>query len=520
MARGRRPGREPAVVATASVWVLIGGLILGACSIATSKAGGRDRPPVTTLRLINARSAVEVAPYLQQVAKLSSRTLALSGHEKFEKASISADADAITALRHGDGDIGVVASRGFDSAGVSDFHALVAPMEIDSMALQEEVLRSPIASQMLTGVSQLGLVGVGLLPGPMRQPDGITRRLVKVADFRGARIGISRSVVSQRAMRALGADPVETLFEGADVSTLDGIEIQAGGVEQYRSTVRSITRNVDLWPRPLVVVANQASWTRLRPEQRQWLMDGISATQRGTAAVQQDVAGVADLCRRGDIQLVEASTADLSGLRRAFDPVYAWLRGNPLTSGYLDDIDALKTRLGAAPDELPDCATLVADRPSASPSAVSHAAASTLDGDYVMMLTDADIEAAGDTPDSAVPENYGEFRLVLDHGRYAFNQRNPPACTWGYGTYLVQGDLITLSFIGGGGVSPNNAVNKPGELFEYRWSLYRGRLTWIAVPGAVSPANLTAEPWLRRPTKPPRDFLHAQCLPPDQAFAH
>ena len=76
---------------------------------------------------------------------------------------------------------------------VKSFDALMDPMLIDSMEVQQQVLTDPVAADMLPGVSSAGLTGIGVLPGPIRLPDGITRRLLGPASYSGARIAYPRS---------------------------------------------------------------------------------------------------------------------------------------------------------------------------------------------------------------------------------------------------------------------------------------------------------------------------------------
>src|SRR5919199_1134738 len=132
-----------------------------------------------------------------------------------------AETDAIRAVRAGQADLAIVPTRAWHEAGVTSFDALVAPLAVDSMALQAKVLASDLPAQMLAGVTPLGLTGIGILPGPMRKPAGITRALRVPSDYRGTTIAYSRSAVADRALRALGATPVASAFERADISAFD-----------------------------------------------------------------------------------------------------------------------------------------------------------------------------------------------------------------------------------------------------------------------------------------------------------
>ena len=98
------------------------------------------------------------------------------------------------------------------------FDALVAPLLVDRPALQAAVLHSDVAADMLAGLDGSGLTGIGILPGPMQHPVGVTRDLLDVADYQGAAFAIPPGTVLARSVEALGATPTASFFGGAPVA--------------------------------------------------------------------------------------------------------------------------------------------------------------------------------------------------------------------------------------------------------------------------------------------------------------
>jgi len=147
---------------------------------------------------------------------------------------------------------------------------------------------------------------------------------------------------------------------------------------------------------------------------------------------------------------------------------------------------------------------------------VPGVAAGQLDGVWRYTDTPADLQAIGASQGDIVPENYGTFTMVVDRGRFAVTQENALACTWAYGTLTVSGDRLEQLVTDGGGIAPDGAVNKPGELFTFRWSRYRGVLTVYPVKGAVSPTP--PKPWVMISATPSARFLSRRCLPPAGAL--
>ena len=140
-------------------------------------------------------------------------------------------------------------------------------------------------------------------------------------------------------------------------------------------------------------------------------------------------------------------------------------------------------------------------------------------GVWQFTTTAADLRAlAGVSQGDIVAENYGTYTFVIDRGRFAFTQENRQACTWAYGSLTVTEDRFEQLVTDGGGIAPDGAANKPGELFTFRWSLYRGMLTLYPVKGAESPNPSLGKPWPRISATPSARFLSKRCPPPAGAL--
>jgi hypothetical protein len=138
-----------------------------------------------------------------------------------------------------------------------------------------------------------------------------------------------------------------------------------------------------------------------------------------------------------------------------------------------------------------------------------------LDGVYRATVTrEQQAKRYGIPPSHAIAENYGKFTLVVDGGRFAVTQENDDACTWQYGRARLSGEKLQWTFTDGGGIAPNNAENKPGERFLWRWSLYRDTLTLRA----IEPSDIGTARWHRVGSEPSRRYLSRRCPPPKAAL--
>ena len=223
-------------------------------------ASGTAVTGTTVLHAILPIDTGEGKPFADEVGRLSGGVVRVALESGWHATSLTAERDAIAAVKSGDVDLGIVPARAFHDAGVTAFDALVAPMTIDSLDLEVAVLKDPLVADMLDALQGTGLTGVGMLPGPIRHPSGITRALTTPADYAGAKIAISPSVVAERSLQALGAATTATPFEHADIRGFDGAELQASAVHgnDYDKVITDIVGNAGLWPRPLVIIANPA----------------------------------------------------------------------------------------------------------------------------------------------------------------------------------------------------------------------------------------------------------------------
>ena len=484
-------------------------VLAGCTGPGLDKAGGRQarQPVVLTLANFGGDSG-ELDGFANNVARLSGGTMRVDIESGWRQGQAGYENGLIGDVRAGKADLGVVGSRAWDWAGVLSFRALTAPLLIGSYALQDRVVRSPMIGQMLQGLRPLGLIGIGVLPGPLRKPLGIARPLLKPADYAGLRIGVGQSRVAYATMRALGATPVSLLTgSGSVITGLDGIEQHISSIQgnRYDKAGKYLTANVSLWPRPLVLFANGKAWARLTTAQRHILSRAVTDDQAAETNVVRDNerTDTAILCRRG-LRFLTASPADVAALRRAVQPVYDQLERDPQTRRYIRQIEAMRQGVPAEP------------APGCGHTARLGVTAGPLDGVWQYTDTAADLRAAGVSQGDIIPENYGTFTIVIDRGRFAFTNENQQACVWGYGTFTVKGNEFEQLFTDGGGIAPDNAANKPGEFFTYRWSLYRGVLTLYPVTGAVSPT--LPKPWLRISTTPSARFLSRRCPPPAGAL--
>src|SRR6266545_5821124 len=226
------------LVASAFAFAAVG------CSGGT-KAGGRPLTHPIALSIANHETeGRDLVEYVAAVDQLSGGSIHLERHEGWRGPQIDYDRATVADVRAGRIDLAKIAVRSLDTVGVTDFQALTAPFLVDSIALERTVLASPLADEMLAGLTPAGVVGVAVLPGEPRRPFGQRRRFVAPSDYRGAVFGIRPSSLSVETFSVLGSRP-RSYVPGELPYAFDGAELDLATIErnEYDTSVTSLTGN-------------------------------------------------------------------------------------------------------------------------------------------------------------------------------------------------------------------------------------------------------------------------------------
>jgi TRAP-type C4-dicarboxylate transport system substrate-binding protein len=488
------------------LWValpLLASLALAGCNGAVDKAGGKPARKVTVLTLALAGDpSWEVSGFADEVSRLSHGTIRIAVGPRRRSGQVAYENGLIRDVRAGKLDLGAAGSRAWDSVGVSSFRALGAPLLIDSYALQDRVLRSSMIPEMLRALRPLGLVGLGVLPGQLPRPLGVTHPLLSRADYAGRRIGVQQSLVAGTTMRVLGATPV-WFADRATIARLNGIELPISWIQgnRYDRVAKSLTTNVVPWAQPIVVFANRAVLARLSSAQRRVLeraaTDAVSGQTKVVAEFER--SDTAALCAHGRLRFLAARPADMTGLRRAARPVYEQLERDRLTRRFIEQVEAMRARLASRVSVLPSCGggRLLSAPGSATP----------LDGVYELTVAPRDLP-----PSQRLPEAYGSWQLVLDRGRFRFTQRSDHADWIAHGRVRLSGGRMTWAVDDALDVGPHGTPDgiplRRGETLRFRWRHSGDALALAATDKQPALPALALRPFARvaaAPSQQPRE---------------
>ena len=419
------------------------------------KAGGTEEPVV--LRMANGYSNLDYEPavayFVERVAELSEGNLRIEVANEWAGDAVDFEQQIIGDVASGNVDLGWVGTRVFDTMDVLSFQALTAPMLIDNYPLQEAVIESDIPAQMLEGLDTIGVAGLAVLADGLRKPISVDAPLLGPDDWNGITFQSFRSQGQAQAIKALGAQPTDVIFEALDEGLANGeikgfeknlLVYQINGMA---ADAPYITSNVNLWPQTVAVFANPDRLTALSEQHREWLSAAANdAAELSSSLADQDAAIVANVCQSG-ARFAEASEAELTALREAFVPVYESLRLDSQTAGFIDQIESLKQSTPTGDGlVIPAACTGVAKSP-ATPGQDEPATA--LNGTYRWTITEEDALANG-TPADKTPENLATFpwvfTMTLQDGEWTLSNRAADGNWTGDPgmTYTVDGNRISM----------------------------------------------------------------------------
>jgi TRAP-type C4-dicarboxylate transport system substrate-binding protein len=397
------------------------------------------------------------------VAKRSGGSIRIDVSSEVHRERVDFEGGVVEAVRAHRSDLAVVGARVWDTLGVTSFQPLLAPFLVDNLELERRVLESPLAPRMLADVERSGVVGVALLPGPLRMPFGFVRPLVTRDDYRGFRMGAYPGHLEAATLRSLGATIRNYL--SLDGASREGAILNywaiTGGVGYHGKT---FVTNVVFWPRPETVVMNRGAFQSLTPTQQTILRDAgrqaVSSRLAEVRHLEQDA--LASICERKLAALVTAPAAEVAALDGAVQPVYAKLERNARTRELLAEIRALRAAGPSGNDEPRSCPTR------------ASAGASKLEGAWTSSATETALLASGATKAEAATYG-GAGELELNAGRWVFRGDHTTVT----GAYVVEDDVLRLTMH----TCTANPCS-PGAISEYDWSVYHDTLSLAPHPGA------------------------------------
>jgi TRAP-type C4-dicarboxylate transport system substrate-binding protein len=440
--------RQVTGIARVALGVLLAALV-GGCGAdgrqgGADKAGGSTGPVVLRLGSsdsVDTPGSSTARSFAARVGRLSGG--ALEVHVLYGVAGDrvpGVEARTARMVRDGKFDLGWIGARAWDELGVKSLQALQAPFLITDYALLDRVVQSPLAEEMLAGLTSRGVVGLALVPDLLRHPFGLRRPLVSLSDFAGARVRDIPSKATDMLLAALGAKPVHAsnaaipgvLARGR----IDGQELSFGNASGGIAA-----GNVTFFGKAITLFAGRHAFDRLTDAQRGWLRGAAEQTVESVVASPPSESELARAYCADNGRIRLASGRDLAELARAARPVYKELERDPRTKALIAGIRKLKASTPpGAPLAVPSACA--GPRPAGATVRGKRLSPSDLNGTYHWILTEAGARAFG-APASNPGNTYPVVNTaILRDGKWLFPGGDSPAS----GRYAIAGNRIAFDW--------------------------------------------------------------------------
>lgn len=517
----RRTGRAGPLLRAVGAVALLGAVISCASNVGADRSGGQVvRLSFATIDGdVNGNVGVGPGTFVEQLAKVSGGRLRVDVSTSYGDGAGDAESTLLRSIAVGKLDGGWPATRAFANAGIDGLRAIEAPMTLTSYAAVRDLVQGPALTIVLERLDDTGVVGLGLVVGPLRRPFAKNAPLLEPGDWREVRFRVYHSPVQSDTVRHLGGVPVDVGYVWMDrirAGTLRGGEFDVAGYagNGFGTEAGNLPANVVLWPKVPVLTLSQARFDAMTERQQQWVRTAASrAVRASVVAAFDESADARSLCAQG-VRIVHATDQQLSALRSAVAPVIDRLAQDPVEAPLLDAVQSVAVQ-HPQPETLAVPASCQnGDGGQAAPE-IPHHDSLLPDGMYRVAIPAGDVVAAGV---SNGPGWSGTWTLRVKDGGYTLTCRplgNPGRdcgntvsdsaleAGWlrgqGHLAYFVS-DPKRLSRLNGCELPVSAAGDNhcdPQAPYPARWSLDGGILTFTEVSRGQTPAHLTLKPWER-----------------------
>jgi TRAP-type C4-dicarboxylate transport system substrate-binding protein len=452
---------------------LLAGLVLSSCTTGTADKGGGSGG-VLTLTLASPEvpgrpGSRDVDFFVEQVGSASDGRMRVEADWDVAEGAPSFDQVTAQQVIDGTSDLGFIPARAWDTFGVTTLQALQAPFLVTSDSALDAVVSDPVAGEMLAGLDELGLTGIGLIPEGLRHPAGVGEPLLEPADFVGVGIRTPLSELSWETLEALGATPLDLSHEDEQRLFREGHVRGAETSAAYVSFLPwrgVLTGNLTPYAKANVLVANSEVLDGLTAEQREILRRAVDATLEHSIETRpSDVDELAEACANG-YEVVVATPEQQAAMTAATQPVRDRLAADETTGPFLARIAEI-----VASSEPPAAAITCEER---AETAASSDDPGTFDGVWRFEVAYEDGLDAG-LSESEAAGKLGVQTVTLDGGTFEWQSRSRRGEQSCEGAYSVEDGL--LRFV---------PERECGVGWEARPARNGDELTWTDVASRIS----------------------------------
>lgn len=263
---------------------------------------------------------------MEQVdAALRERTEGRVGIEIFPSAQLGGERELIESIQLGNIDMAFVSSAPL-AAFSEAFFVMDMPFLFKDRDTVYRVLDGDIGQEMLAGLSNVGILGLGYWENGFRQLTNDRHEVRTLEDLAGLKMRTMENDVHIAAWRAVGANPAPLsfgeLFTALQQGTFDAMEgpINLFHAMKFNEVQHFITRTNHIYS-PLVLVMHPDTATKLSPADMAILKDiiqEITPTQRALTAEADNTA----IAAMPKVKITSLTAEELAAFSSKMGPVY------------------------------------------------------------------------------------------------------------------------------------------------------------------------------------------------------
>jgi len=263
---------------------------------------------------------------MEQVdAELRKRTEGRVGIEIFPSAQLGGERELIESIQLGNVDMAFVSSAPLAAFSPS-FYVMDMPFLFKDRETVYGVLDGEIGQEMLAGLSQVGILGLGYWENGFRQLTNDKHEVRTLDDLAGLKMRTMENEVHIAAWRAVGANPAPLsfgeLFTALQQGTFDAMEgpINLFHAMKFNEVQHFISRTNHIYS-PLVLLMNPDTAAQLSPEDLATLKAVIheaTPAQRAMTTKADDLA----IAAMPNVKITTLTAEELAAFSSKMGPVY------------------------------------------------------------------------------------------------------------------------------------------------------------------------------------------------------
>jgi TRAP-type transport system periplasmic protein len=473
------------------LFILIALIAVTACAPAPAATQDQIEPITLRLAVADAQDRPSTPYVLEFIEQVKTRSGGNINIEPIWDAGAQTtpvfEEGVVKVVKDGEYDLGLAASRAFDSQSIISFQALQAPFLITNDALAEAVAGSDSALRMLDGLSSAGVVGLALWPEDLRHPFSVVpdKPILSPEDFEGTTVRVVPSEVSHMLIETLGGTPMfGDDYQAAESGLRQGFSLTG---------TPTATGNVIFFPKFQVLFANGPAFEKLSEAQRTVLREAAAATQaKAIAEHPSEVDAAAAWCADGGT-VVMATAEQVAAFEAAAQPVFDKMEQDPLNAELIATIRELKANTEPSPGA-EACEPNISLVPEPTESTQSWSEGLPPNGVWQVELTVDDFVRMGVLRSVAEAEWAGTYTLTLKDGNslgvWQGLQRQTGKCQ---ANYEVVENFVRFTYY-------TDTDECLGEVDDLQWRLDEEGLHFHVIDIKNAPlteikAYLEAKPW-------------------------